>query len=461
MQNYMQFPQVAISQRGWWLVVAIGYGISTWTNAQSQELQSVSGVQPVAATAHVSSTGSMPNALYLSMGKQHTLVPAWTPGRVAVGNPAVLDVQVLRNRRTGDGSQAQLLLTPKGTGSTSLVLWPQQGGGSEQWEVQVSGPQLVLERRLKSLPEHAALMQSFQAGLAPNTTVLDRSRIDVLSNTVQVDVQVVEFKKSAMKKVGLNLESGINDKGFRFSFLNPSSSGGAPFADAMNLVLNFGKAFSGQGITANLSLLEGNGLAKVLARPTLVAHSGQSASFLAGGQLPIPVSASDGNIAIEYKEFGVRLQLTPTVLSNERIALKVAPETSDLDYSSPVVAAGGAEIPIVRTRRADTMVELADGESFVIGGLVSRNTASNVRKVPLLGDLPILGSFFKSMSYSQDESELVIVVTPHLVHPLPAGTPIEAYLPGAYVEQPNATGVWDNHFAGGSQSIKPMPGFSY
>lgn len=400
--------------------------------------------------------------IYLSLGKQQTIVPDFTPLRVAVGNPAVLDVKVLRNSSaSAASSNAQLLLTPRGTGSTSLVIWPKGGGASEQWEIQVSGPQLILDRRLSTMQEHAAALSSYKAGLPESASLVDRSLIDVTSNTVQVDVQVVEFKKSAMKKVGLNLESGINDKGFGFGFFQPSSSSGSPFADAMNLVLNFGRAFSGSGIRANLSLLESNGLARVLARPTLVAHSGQSASFLAGGELPIPVSADNGNIAIEYKEFGVKLQLTPTVLSNERIALKVAPETSDLDYSSPVVAAGGAEIPILRTRRADTMVELADGESFVIGGLVSRNTASSVRKVPVLGDLPVLGSFFKSLSYSQDESELVIVVTPRLVHPLPAGTDLEAYLPGASAENKNASGVWARHLIGGFGSTVPMPGFSY
>jgi len=229
----------------------------------------------------------------------------------------------------------------------------------------------------------------------------------------------------------------------------------------MNLVLGFGKAFSGAGITAQLGFLEGNGLARVLAKPTLVAHTGQSASFLAGGEIPIPVpSSASNNISIQYKEFGVKLQLTPTILSDERIALKVAPEASDLDYSNGVTISG-ITVPALRTRRADTMVELADGESFVIGGLVSRNTMSSVSKVPLLGDLPILGAFFKNLNYTQDETELVIIVTPRLVQPLPANTNLEAMLPGVSSEQRNARNVWAPYMLGTPPGSAALPGFSY
>lgn len=354
------------------------------------------------------------------------------------------------------------MLTGKSAGTTSLTLWPKLKGEPQQWHVQVvNGVPLVLDKRLSSIPEHAALHALHTSSLPPGGALIDRSYIDVKSNTVQVDVQVVEFKKSAMKKAGLNFNTNTpRTDGFSFGLYNPATGGNqTPFADAMNLVLSFGKAFNGSGLTASFSLLEGNGLARVLARPTLVAHSGQSASFLAGGELPIPVSANDGNIAIEYKEFGIKLQLTPTVLANDRIALKVAPEASDLDFTN-AVAISGVAVPAIRTRRADTTVELADGESFVIGGLVSRSTSSNVHKVPLLGDLPILGTFFKNLSYSQEETELVIVVTPTLIHPLPVGTDLDAYMPGAKAERAQAQRVWGDYLAGGG-SGSPMPGFSY
>jgi pilus assembly protein CpaC len=419
--------------------------------------------------------------LELSAGKQRVLQPGMAVARIAVGDPAVLDVKVLRDLSAGKVSQAaELLLTPTAAGQTTLAVWPASGGAPRQWQVTVRGPQLLLARRLASVPEHAQALREASLSGPKGAVVDDRSQIDVASNTVQVDVQVVEFKKSALRRAGMNLQSGgPNNHGFQFGMVTPGSSNGggngsssgsdgtttngdtSAITSAMNLVLGFGRAFSGRGIVAELGFLEGNGLARVLAKPTLVAHTGQTASFLAGGEIPIPVpSSGSNNISIQYKEFGVKLQLTPTILSDERIALKVAPEASDLDYTQGVMISG-IRIPTVRTRRADTMVELADGESFVIGGLVSRNTLSNVNKVPLLGDLPILGTFFKNLEYSQEETELVIIVTPRLVHPLPVGTDLQAMLPGEHNEHRNAGGVWWPYALGATYTNSALPGFSY
>jgi pilus assembly protein CpaC len=223
-------------------------------------------------------------------------------------------------------------------------------------------------------------------------------------------------------------------------------------AQAFNLVFSSSRS----GIVTNLGILESNGLARVLAQPTLVALSGQSASFLAGGEIPVPVPQGLGTISIQYKPFGIGLSLTPTVLSNDRIALKVAPEASDLDYNNSVTI-NGIAVPAITTRRVDTMVELGDGESFIIGGLVSRITLSNVDKIPLLGDIPILGAFFKSQSYTQNEKELVIVVTPHLVKPIAKGTNLRSMLPGQG-EQRNGP-VWESYL-GGAASPDALPGFS-
>lgn len=415
---------------------------------------------PHGASSTNSADGSQ--SLQLHSGSQQVLRPGYGISRIAVGNPELLDVQVLRQTPGGNSDIAELLMTAKSPGRTTLTIWPRGKGAPQYWQVQVLAQNLILERRLSSLTAHAQATASLRTQAAEGTPLQDRSRIEVKSNTVQVDVQVVEFKKTALKRAGINIASlGANDHGFNFGLYNPSTgTGQSPIADAMNLVMGFGNAFSGAGLDVRLSVLEGNGLARVLAKPTLLAHSGQSASFLAGGELPIPVSANDGNIAIEYKEFGVRLQLTPTILSDDRIALKIAPEASDLDFTNSV-SVGGVSVPAIRTRRADTMVELADGESFVIGGLVSRNTASNVNKVPLLGDLPILGAFFKNLSYSQEETELVIIVTPTLVNPLPPGTDFEPLLPGAQSERRNAAQVWEPFLAGGLKPDAALPGFSY
>jgi pilus assembly protein CpaC len=196
-------------------------------------------------------------------------------------------------------------------------------------------------------------------------------------------------------------------------------------------------------------------MARVLAEPTLVALSGQSASFLAGGELPILEPQGLGTTTVTFKPFGIGLTVTPTVLSADRIALKVAPEASDLDYSRGI-SLDGTQIPAISTRRADTTIELGDGESFVIGGLVSSQLSSMVDKVPFLGDLPIIGSFFRNLNYKREDKELVIVVTPRLVRPLARGT--QFALPGEREAQPNLPvwGSWLLHPASPDQ----LPGFS-
>ena len=161
-------------------------------------------------------------------------------------------------------------------------------------------------------------------------------------------------------------------------------------------------------------------------------------------------------VAIQYKPYGIGLTVSPTVLSNDRIVLKVAPEASELDYANSVLLSG-ASVPSITTRRAETTVELGDGESFVIGGLVSRSTTSATDKVPLLGDIPILGVLFKRQEYSQKESELAIVVTPRLVKPLARDVNVEPLLPGRTEQRDGA--VWGPWLAGGlSRGV--APGFS-
>jgi len=191
----------------------------------------------------------------------------------------------------------------------------------------------------------------------------------------------------------------------------------------------FNFSWIGGKTMAIINALEGSGFAYTLARPSLVALSGQSASFLAGGEIPIPVpSAGSDTVTIEYKEFGIRLTLTPTIIGKNRIALKVAPEVSELDYSNAITIAG-AQVPALTIRRTDTSVSLADGESFVISGLISTTNTSQVNKFPGLGDIPILGAFFRSSSINRQERELLMIVTPHLVQPLAADAQLPS-LPG-------------------------------
>ncbi|HSB34469.1 MAG TPA: type II and III secretion system protein family protein, partial [Nitrospirota bacterium] len=163
--------------------------------------------------------------------------------------------------------------------------------------------------------------------------------------------------------------------------------------------------------------LKDNGLLTVLAEPTLTTLSGQTASFNAGGEVPIPESAGLGSISIRYKKFGVGLSFTPTVLSDGKISMQVTPRVSDLDFSNAIVS-NGFLIPAFTEREVSTVVELGDGQSFALAGLLSEKVTEDISKFPVLGDIPILGALFRSSAFKKNETELVVIVTPHLVKPL-------------------------------------------
>lgn len=235
---------------------------------------------------------------------------------------------------------------------------------------------------------------------------------------VMLEVRVSEMSRSLMRRLGFNFSfaSGVD---FGLSLLGGLTSlagiGTDPnVGSSINALFRFHHGDASW--TGFIDALKDNGLITLLAEPTLIALSGQPASFLAGGEYPIPVAQKD-SVSIEYKQYGVGLGFTPTVLSSGKISMKVAPEVSELDYSNAVLLSGYL-VPALTTRRASTVVEMADGQSFAIAGLIKNTTRENVSKFPLLGDIPILGALFRSTSFQKNESELVIIVTPHLVKPL-------------------------------------------
>jgi pilus assembly protein CpaC len=186
-----------------------------------------------------------------------------------------------------------------------------------------------------------------------------------------------------------------------------------------------------------VNALETKGLARSLAEPNLVSLSGDTASFLAGGEFPVPVPGSLGTVTIDYKKYGVGLAFTPTVLNGGLINLKIEPEVSELDTSHPVTVAG-ISIPPLIVRRASTTLELRDGQSFMLGGLLQNNSTTAQDQLPWLGDVPVLGALFRSSQYLKNETDLVIIVTPHLVRPTapndPIHTPLDNTLPGNDVD---------------------------
>lgn len=239
---------------------------------------------------------------------------------------------------------------------------------------------------------------------------------------IHLRVRVAEVSRTVGKQFGLNWEA-----------IGNSGNAGFGFARGRDIVDDDGVVTRAEGLdsllatlstgSVNLNLLldalEDEGLVKILAEPNLTALSGQPASFLAGGEFPIPVPGEDNTITVTFKEFGIRLEFLPQLIGDSRINLRVRPEVSQLS-SAGAVRIGTLEIPALTTRRAETTVELGSGQSFAIAGLLQNNANHSVSKFPVLGDVPVLGALFRSQSFQRDETELVIVVTPLLVRPTDA-----------------------------------------
>lgn len=352
--------------------------------------------------------------------------------RVAVGDPTIADVNLINGR--------ELLITGKKLGLTSLLIWSKTAAvGATPKELRIKVSAVTDPTKLaKADPELAGAgieRGSSLDGKLPNLLAYRRAKTGATATDKLVDqsavegdfqvmtqIKIAEVNRTTAKRYGLRLDYGRvgNDGTMAFSAPQPTND---LLSNAFNLLVGPTNIGNRDTLGGRLSLLESRGVVRVLAEPTLTVMSGHTATFLAGGEFPVPVSQSGSAagggsaITVEYKEFGVRLPLTPTVLSKDRIALKVAPEVSDLDFTAGIQI-GGVAVPALTVRRTETTVELGDGESFVISGLVSNNLIANVDKVPGLADIPILGAFFKSVSYDRSEKELIMIVTPHLVRPL-------------------------------------------
>lgn len=402
----------------------------------------------------------------LSQGIQQYLDFPGGVKKIAIADDSIVNIQVERTQ--GQGNPAKVLLTPMKPGKTSLMIWSSKIDEPRSLLLVVKPSITVHERKYEKLMEMALNEDGVKKENTSNPLTINASHLLHKSNVVQVDVKIVELNKNKLQQAGLNIFStGANSQGFSFGVLssgvasNPSFAGGAvqgingsPFSQAFGLLMNFSKA----NIGLNLGVLEGAGMARVLAEPSLLAISGQSANFLAGGEVPIPVSQGNGSTSIEYKSYGVGLTVSPTILENERIVLKVAPESSELDYANAVTLQS-VSVPALTIRKADTTIELGDGESFVIGGLVSQNTSSSVNRIPFLSEIPILGMLFKRQEFSRKERELVIVVTPRLVKPIAKNSSLTANLPGADTVQRTSAGFWSSYM-GPSGGSDQFPGFS-
>jgi pilus assembly protein CpaC len=246
---------------------------------------------------------------------------------------------------------------------------------------------------------------------------------------VMLKVKIAEVNRTLLKQIGVNLFSSDATSGFQFgigqgSGVTPPGADNAFKIGTVPGLLGAGTALGAAGklfgldLAAKIDLAARDGVVTILAEPHLSALSGETASFLAGGEFPIPVpQGNGGGITIEYKQYGVGLAFTPVVLADGRISMRVRPEVSELSNDGAITV-GDIKVPAITTRRAETTVELGSGQSFMIAGLLRNSNANEISKAPFLGDLPILGALFRSTSFKRSETELVIVVTPYLVRPV-------------------------------------------
>jgi len=282
--------------------------------------------------------------------------------------------------------------------------------------------------------EKARALAAAVAGGIKDSQVVNQMSVDT-PNQINLRVKIAEVDRTALKALGFNwgtvpggcgLTPGV-PCGQISNFLQTSN----PFTNQnitnTNLI-QYGVPLPGTGsrIEATLDALSAEGLITTLAEPNLTATSGQTASFLAGGEFPVPVAASTGTtgaptITVEFKQFGVALDFTPTIIDADHLSLKVRPEVSQLTstgaVSVPITATATVTIPALTVRRAETTVDLASGESFALAGLLENTTEQDISKIPWLGDIPILGQLFRSNLFQHNETELVIIITPYLVKP--------------------------------------------
>ncbi|MGZ8337757.1 MAG: type II and III secretion system protein family protein [Allosphingosinicella sp.] len=282
---------------------------------------------------------------------------------------------------------------------------------------------LVLLTGTVAQPDDAAEAERLaQAFVGTGTQVLSRLRT-ATPQQVMLKVTIAEVSRSVLRDIDVNLQAVDPTGGTGFFFAQ-----GRDFIDSSNNLLQASQGSTGVlrlldvlglNVTTAVDARENNGLVTILAEPTLTSLSGETASFLAGGEFPIPIAQSLGTTTIEYKQFGVGLAFTPYVMENGRISMRVRPEVSELS-SAGSIAFNGFEVPSLTVRRTETTVELGSGQSLVIAGLM-RNVGNNsIDRTPFLGNLPILGALFRSNNFRRDETELVIVVTPYLVQPVNA-----------------------------------------
>jgi len=416
----------------------------------SRRPQVIHGNQPAPSYAGSASVSRPVNEVVLAIGRGQLVTLPSAMKDIFVADDKIADVQVKANN--------QLYVFGRGSGETTI--YASNGGGQVIWSatVRVGSNIESVDQMLKvampdskiavstlasntllltgtvRAPEDAAEAQRLvSALLGKDANVITRLKT-ATPLQVNLQVRIAEVSRSLTKTLGTNLTAvSANSGGIQFGMsrgsnqgtVTTSSSGSsAAYTIASNLTnmtaIGLGGKLLGADLLGSLDIGEQLGLVTTLAQPNLTALSGETGEFLAGGEFPIPLSSGLGTVSIEYKKYGVSLSYTPTVLADGRISLRVRPEVSELSTEG-AVSLNGYSIPGLTMRRAETSVELGSGQSLMIAGLLSNKASNTIQKLPGAGDIPVLGSLFKSTSFVKGETELVIVITPYLVRPVNDG----------------------------------------
>ncbi len=371
-------------------------------------------------------------------------------GSEFIADPSIADIQA--------PTPSSVFVFGKRPGRTTLFILAKDGTPLLAYNVDVRFPQAALQAQIRSeagsslvqlrYTPNGALLQGTvpdaqTAARLQETAVRTLGSGVPLSNQLQVRgspqvnlrVRVAEVSRAVSRELGFNWSTVLATGDFAFGLQTGrlAGTGANLIANGLNGV--FGTVASKRvNGSAVLDAMANEGLVTILAEPNLTAVSGTTAHFLAGGEFPIPIPQALGTVSLEYKQFGVSVSFTPTVLASNHISIKVRPEVSQLDTANNLQL-NGAQVPALTTRRAETTVELASGQSFAIAGLIQNNNSNNIQKFPWLGDIPVLGALFRSNRFQLNQTELVIVVSPYVVQPSDPGKyPTDA---SSYVRVPS------------------------
>jgi len=428
--------------------------------------------QPVPPVEQVGAgTEELPHELFVTVGKSVIVSSVPPIERIAVGYGDVAEAMAVGPR--------EVLVHGKAPGSTSLIVW-QEGGGKLFFNVTVRPNPTALNFKLEGvrrelrqeLPGQKITVSVendtvFLRGTVKDLTSAERavaiaSTLGKVVNLLYVNVPETESQillkvrfasvdRSAGTELGLNLIStgAANTIGTvstqQFNPPRVSRDGEITLTDALNIFM----LRPDIDLAATIKALQRKSLLEVLAEPNVLAINGRQASFLAGGEYPYPIlqggGAGLGTVTIQFREFGVRINFLPNLTPRGTIRLEVAPEVSALDFASGLVFQGFT-IPALTVRRVHTEVELAPGQSFAIGGLLDRRLTETIQKIPVLADVPLLGKLFQSKSLRNENTELLVIVTPEVVRPIPAGQPLPQVeypkpLPSADATPPQTPGL--------------------